>query len=178
MAERRMFAKSVIDSDNFLDMPGTSQLLYFHLGMRADDDGFVGSPRTIMRLIGANSDDLKILMAKRFIIQFEDGILLISHWKVNNFIRSDRYKRSVYSEKKELLTCGENGVYALGVPPVYQRDTQVRLGEVRLGGNPLKGCPNYKEELGGDAALVGGPPPRFYFDKALGKPVDREAMEH
>jgi hypothetical protein len=143
MAERRMFAKTIIDSDAFLDMPHSSQALYFHLSMRADDDGFINNPKKIQRMVGASDDDLKLLIAKRFIIPFESGIVVIKHWKIHNYIRNDRYKETMYQEEKALLDVKENKAYTLlpagipsGIPsgsqPVYQMDTQVRLGEVRL----------------------------------------------
>lgn len=91
MAERRMFAKTIIDSDAFLTMPASSQNLYFHLGMRADDDGVVNNPRTIMRLVGAHEDDMNILISKKFVIVLQDSLIVIKHWKINNYIRSDRY---------------------------------------------------------------------------------------
>ena len=92
MAERRMFAKTIIDSDAFLDMPVTSQLLYFHLSMRADDDGFINKPKAIMRDCSCKEDDLRLLIAKKFIIPFETGIVVIKHWKIHNYIAKDRYK--------------------------------------------------------------------------------------
>lgn len=120
MAERRMFAKSIIDSDAFLDMPLSAQALYFHLSMRADDDGFVNSPRRIMRLICCSDDDMKLLIAKNFVILFDSGIVVIKHWRIHNYIRSDRYKPSAYTEEKSLLTIKENGSYTLadtvGIP--------------------------------------------------------------
>ena len=133
MAERRMFAKTIIDSDSFLDMPMSTQALYFHLSMRADDDGFINNPKKIQRMIGATEDDLKLLIAKNFIIVFESGVIVIKHWKIHNYIRNDRYKPTVYQEEKELLNLKENGVYTLGIPNGYQMDTQVRLGKDRLG---------------------------------------------
>ena len=113
MAERRMFAKTIIDSDAFLDMPQTTQLLYFHLAMRADDDGFINNPKKIQRMIGASDDDLKMLVAKRFIIPFESGIVVIKHWKIHNYIRGDRKKETVYPEEMALLMEKENGAYTL-----------------------------------------------------------------
>lgn len=137
MAERRMFAKTIIDSDAFIDMPTTARLLYYDLGMRADDDGFVNSPKKIMRMIGASEDDMKILIAKKFIIPFESGVVVIKHWRINNYLRSDRYKKTTYQEEKEQLTVKENGAYSLdGIPMVdllvdhrYPKDS---IGEVRL----------------------------------------------
>ena len=133
MAERRMFAKTIIDSDAFIDMPLSTQALYFHLSMRADDDGFINNPKKIQRMIGASEDDLKLLIAKKFIIPFESGIVVIKHWKIHNYIRNDRYKETVYKEEKAMLNLKENNAYTLGIPNGYQMDTQVRLGKVRLG---------------------------------------------
>ena len=130
MAERRMFAKTIIDSDAFLDMPLSAQALYFHLSMRADDDGFINNPKRVMRLIGANDDDFRILTVKQFVIPFESGIVVIKHWKIHNYIRQDRYKPTAYIEEKEKLNV-ENGVYTSGIPSdnqaTYQSETQVRV---------------------------------------------------
>lgn len=103
MAERRMFSKVVIDSDTFLDMPLSAQALYFHLSMRGDDDGFVSSPKRIQTYVGASTDDLKILLAKHFLIPFESGVVVIKHWKVHNYIQKDRYKETYYQTEKALL---------------------------------------------------------------------------
>jgi hypothetical protein len=119
MAERRMFAKSIIDSDAFLDMPVTTQNLYFHFGMRADDDGFIGCPKRIMSLVKSNDDDYKILIAKKFIIPFESGICVIKHWRINNFLRNDRHTDTNYIDEKAQLTIKENGAYSVGIPQVY-----------------------------------------------------------
>jgi hypothetical protein len=94
MAEKRMFAKTIIDSDAFLEMPQSTQLLYFHLAMRADDDGFVNNIKSIMRNIGCKEDDAKVLIAKRFIIPFESGVVVIKHWRIHNYIQKDRYKQT------------------------------------------------------------------------------------
>ena len=141
MAERRMFAKTIIDSDAFLDMPLSTQSLYFHLSMRADDDGFINNPKKIQRMIGASDDDLKILIAKSFLIPFESGIVVIKHWRIHNYIRNDRYKETTYIEEKEQLHVKENKAYTLnsncrdtfGIPMVDQMDTQVRLGKDSIG---------------------------------------------
>lgn len=131
MAERRMFAKTVIDSDAFLDMPLSAQSLYFHLSMRADDDGFINNPKKIQRMIGASDDDCKLLLLKRFLITFESGVVVIKHWKIHNYIRNDRYKPTIYKEEKALLVEKENKAYTekeiVGIPNGYQMDTQVRL---------------------------------------------------
>lgn len=133
MAERRMFAKTIIDSDAFLDMPLSTQALYFHLNMRADDDGFINNAKKIQRMIGASDDDLKVLMSKNFIIPFETGIVVIKHWKIHNYIRNDRYKATVYQEEKSMLQEKENKAYTLGIPNGYQMETQVRLGKDSIG---------------------------------------------
>lgn len=113
MADRRMFAKTIIDSDAFLDMPLSTQSLYFHLSMRADDDGFINNPKKIQRMIGASDDDLKMLVVKRFIIPFDSGIVVIKHWKIHNYIRGDRKKETVYPKEMSLLLEKENGAYTL-----------------------------------------------------------------
>jgi len=136
MAERRMFAKTIIDSDAFLDMPLSTQALYFHLGMRADDDGFINNPKKIQRVIGASEDDLKLLIAKNFIIPFESGVVVIKHWRIHNYIQSDRYKATVYTEEKALLTQKKNNAYTLDTECIqdgYSLETQVRLGKDSIG---------------------------------------------
>lgn len=109
MAEKRMFARSLIDSDAFLDMPLSAQALYFHLNMRADDDGFVNNPKRITDYVGAASDDLKLLLAKRFIIVFDDsGVIVIRHWRLHNTLRSDRYHPTNYQAELSRLCIAEN----------------------------------------------------------------------
>lgn len=147
MAERRMFAKTIIDSDAFLDMPLSTQSLYFHLSMRADDDGFINNPKKIQRMVGCGDDDLKLLMAKRFILVFDSGVIVIKHWKIHNYIRNDRYKPTLYQEEKAELAEKNSKAYTfkteviesekhLGIPDDNrmgnQMDTQVRLGKDRL----------------------------------------------
>ena len=116
MAERRMFAKKVITSDMFLDMPLSTQALYFHLSMVADDEGFINNPKRIQRLIGSSDDDMKLLITKAYIIPFDSGIVVIRHWRVNNYLRSDRFSGTEYEWEKSLLTMNKNGVYELGIP--------------------------------------------------------------
>ena len=111
MAERRMFAKTIIDSDAFLDMPVTARLLYYDLAMRADDDGFVNSPKKIMKFVGATTDDLGILAMRKFIIPFENGVVVIKHWRIHNYIRKDTYKETPYKDEKALLELDENNAY-------------------------------------------------------------------
>ena len=113
MAERRMFAKTIIDSDAFLDMPLSTQALYFHLSMRADDEGFINNPKKIQRMISASEDDLKLLIAKNFVIPFESGIVVIKHWRIHNYIRADRLMKTVYKEERELLDIKDNGSYTI-----------------------------------------------------------------
>ena len=145
MAERRMFAKTIIDSDPFLDMPLSTQALYFHLSMRADDDGFINNPKKIQRMIGASDDDLRVLVMKRFILPFDSGVVVIKHWKIHNYIRNDRYKETVYQEEKAQLELKENGAYTeLSLPGIPngnqlgdELETQVRLGKDRLGKDRL-----------------------------------------
>lgn len=137
MAERRMFAKTVIDSDAFLDMPLSAQALYFHLSMRADDDGFINNPKKIQRMIGASDDDGKLLTMKRFIIPFESGVVVIKHWKIHNYIQKDRYKETMYKEEKAMLEVKENRAYSLPknecIQSVYNSDTQVSIGKYSIG---------------------------------------------
>lgn len=142
MANRRMFSLDVVDTDKFLEMSSGAQSLYFHLGMRADDDGFVSSPKKICAMVGSSVDDLRVLIAKNFLIPFDDGVCVITHWKINNYIRSDRYHNTIYSNHIQALEADEKGVYRLwetnGIPMVYQMDTEVRLGKDSIG---------YKKEI-------------------------------
>lgn len=127
-----MFSSQIVSSNSFLEMPLTSQALYFHLGMSADDDGFV-SPRKILRMSGAGEDDLKILLAKGFVIPFESGIIVITHWKQNNYLRNDRYTPTIYKLERDRLSCIQS-VYQLdttGIPTVARLDTQEGREEVR-----------------------------------------------
>lgn len=130
-----MFSLDIIDSDSFLDMPASTRCLYYDLGMRADDDGFV-SPKKILRLTNASVDDLNVLITKKFVIPFDSGVLVIKDWKMNNYIQKDRYTETIYKEEKALLDSDQNGSYILDtgkIQNVYMLDTQDRLGKVRLG---------------------------------------------
>ncbi len=111
MANRRMFSMQIIDSDAFMDMSQTAQLLYFHLAMRADDDGFIGNPRKIMRSVGSNDDDLRVLLGKRFLLTFDSGIVVIKHWRIHNLIRADRHTDTTYQLEKKQLGLNEYGAY-------------------------------------------------------------------
>ena len=154
MAQRRMFSKQITDTDAFLDMPATAQNLYFHLNMHADDDGFLGNAKTIRRMIGASEDDLKVLVAKQFILIFPDGVAVIRDWHIHNYIQKDRYHPTVYEKDKQKLKVNNTKQYELQPPkkPIEsaiqedvsevdtsciqddnEMDTEVRLGKVRLG---------------------------------------------
>lgn len=115
MADKRMMSKSVIDTDMFLDMPASTQCLYFHMLLRADDDGFLKNAKTIMRTVGASPDDIKLLIAKQYLISFDTGIMAIKHWRIHNFIKKDRYKPTDCEEIK-LLEVNEKGEYVLAEP--------------------------------------------------------------
>ncbi|ANT43400.1 DNA replication protein [Lactococcus phage 50902] len=140
MAQRRMFSKEVTTSDLFVDMPSSSQLLYFHLGMEADDEGFIGNAKMLSRAYGSNNDDLKLLEAKGFIIAFPSGVTVVKDWNLNNKIRKDRQKPTIYTEEKMLLSLDSKGSYLLGnqvstipQPNDNQMSAQDRIGKVRLG---------------------------------------------
>ena len=133
MAERRMFAKRIIDSDAFLDMPLSTQSLYFHLSMRADDEGFINNPKRIQRMIGASDDDCKLLIAKGFILVFETGVIVIKHWKIHNYIQKDRFKPTICSEEKKEIVTEKDGTYTRCTRNGYDSDTQVRIGKVSIG---------------------------------------------
>ena len=140
MAERRMFARSIVESDAFLDMPLSARCLYFALGMGADDDGFIGNPKSVMRQASATQDDLKLLIAKRFVLSFESGVIVIKHWRINNYLRNDRYKPTTYVEELKTLALDDKGAYTekrlgipSGIPLVYQMDTQYSIGKNSIG---------------------------------------------
>ena len=140
-----MFARTITESDAFIDMPLSAQALYLHIGMNADDEGFVNGPKRIQRCVGAAEDDLKLLIAKGFLIAFDSGVVVVKHWKMNNYIQNDRFKPTVYKEERALLSENQNKSYSLSETPrltcmdteciqdVSNVDTQVRLGKVSLG---------------------------------------------
>ena len=133
MAERRMFAKSIVLSDAFLDMPMSARCLYFTLAMLADDDGFINSPKSIMRQCGATTDDMNILIGKRFVLTFDSGVVVIKHWRIHNLIQKDRYRETKYLEEKSQLQLDGNKAYTECIQDVYDAEPQVRLGKDRLG---------------------------------------------
>ncbi len=147
MAQRRMFSPDIVESEEFLTMPVSSQALYFHLGMNADDDGFI-QPRKIIRLVGFADDDLKVLLAKRFLLPFENGVVVIKHWLIHNMIRSDRYKPTRFQSEYSKLAIKENKAYTdnkvLGCQNDNQPSPQVRLGKVRIVKDTKEKAPSKK----------------------------------
>ena len=113
LAQKRMFTMKIVDSDAFLEMPLSTQCLYFHLNMRADDDGFIGNTKRIMKITGASEDDLRLLIAKRFVLTFEDGVIVIKHWRMHNTLSRDRYAETSYTDEKKMLLLKDNGSYSL-----------------------------------------------------------------
>lgn len=142
MSERRMFAKTIIDSDAFLDMPHSTQLLYFHLSMRADDEGFINNPKSIMRNVGCKDDDIKLLIAKKFIIPFDSGIVVIKHWRIHNYIQKDRFVETKYKEERATLALDENKAYTTSKTPCIQNvsitDTQYSIGKDSIGKDSIE----------------------------------------
>jgi hypothetical protein len=146
MAEKRMFSKQIIDSDAFLDMPLSAQALYFHLAMRADDDGFIDNPKKIQKIVNASIDDLKLLLMKRYILSFDSGVIVIKHWRIHNTIQRDRYKPTVYSDELSELKIKENKSYTEANKDLYTEciqngntlETQIRLDKNRLDKNSIK----------------------------------------
>ena len=124
MAKKRMFSIDIVGSDAFLDLPYSAQCLYFQLGMRADDDGFVGNPKTIQRIAGTTASDLELLVKKRFLLQFPSGVIVIKHWKINNDIKKDRYSPTVYTDEFQMLSTKENKAYTERNANVSNLDTE------------------------------------------------------
>lgn len=181
MAERRMFAKTIVLSDAFLDMPLSARCLYFTLGMLADDDGFVNNPKSIMRQAGASLDDMNILIGKRFILTFDSGIIVIKHWRIHNYIQKDRYKESKYIEEKATLMVDEKGAYTECIQNVSKMDTQDRLevgqdkieleiGEGRGSVVPADSGEDTLRKLGGSGVV-------YLSDRQVGCLLDRMGIE-
>ena len=143
MAKKRMFSIDIVGSDAFLDLPYSAQCLYFQLGMRADDDGFVGNPKTIQRIAGTKASDLELLVKKRFLLQFPSGVVVIKHWKINNQIKKDRYTPTVYTEEYQSLYIKDNKAYtemdASRIQDVSKMDTQISIDKNRLDKNSRGG---------------------------------------
>lgn len=133
MAKRRMFSLDIIDTDLFMEMPQSSRLLYYELCMRADDDGFVSSPKKIMKMVGCNEDDFRVLTTKQFIIPFDTGIVVIKHWKIHNYIQKDRYKETMYLDEKNELYQEKNGTYTKCIQDGYTGKDRLELGKVSIG---------------------------------------------
>lgn len=129
MASKRMFTMKIVDSDAFLDMPLSTQCLYFHLNMRADDDGFIGNAKRIARLVGASDDDLKLLIAKRFVLQFDDGVIVVKHWRMHNTLSSGRYHETQYLDEKSMLKIKDNGSYSLTEGDTIDDSRQIEMGQ-------------------------------------------------
>lgn len=141
-----MFTMKIVDSDPFKEMPLSAQALYFHLVMNADDEGFLNNAKSVQRSIMASDDDMKLLIAKDFIIRFESGIMVIKHWKMHNTIQPSRLKPTQYTEERSLLNVKENKAYTLNLKDIgtlptncqqndskcYQNDAEIRLEEIRL----------------------------------------------
>ena len=188
MAERRMLSRSVVESDSFLDMPADAQALYLHLNMAADDDGFVANPRSIMRLCGAKDDSMRLLIQRKFVLTFEkkdNFVVVIKHWRLNNYIQKDRYRETKYKEFMRELYYDENKSYSMNpgdghypclpeekpapvsnmdtdrIQPVSTLETQDRLGKdrVRLGEDRLvqenKNESIFLSDNGGDSECGG-----------------------
>ena len=143
MANKRMFSLSVVDTDKFLEMPLSSRLLYYELGMRADDDGFVGNWKKILLFTGLKEDDMKVLISKNFIIPFESGVIVIKHWRMNNYLQNDRIKPTIYTEELAKLTTDKNNVYTLDTTCIHSIDKN------RLDKNSIE----YKKSSVGNALL-------------------------
>lgn len=143
MAKKRMFSIDIVGSDAFLDLPYSAQCLYFQLGMRADDDGFVGNPKTIQRIAGTKASDLELLVKKRFLLQFPSGVVVIKHWKINNQIQKDRYTPTVYTEEYQRLYIKDNKAYTESdkgcIHSVSEMDTQISIDKNRLDKNSRGG---------------------------------------
>ena len=161
-----MFAKTIVLSDAFLDMPATTRCLYFTLGMVADDDGFVNTPRSIMRQIGSSDDDMKLLIAKRFVLVFDSGVIVIKHWRMNNYLQKDRVKPTAYQEEFSTLTLDKNGAYTESEKPCIQNVYTVEnsIEENSIGKSSRESTPTL-EEVTAFASERKSPvdPKRFFY---------------
>lgn len=145
MSQRRMFSSEIVCGEEFLGMPVSCQALYFHLGMNADDDGFI-QPRITMRMIGSSEDDLKVLLGKRFLLDFETGVVVIKHWLIHNMIRADRYKPTRFIEEKNGIFIKDNKAYTDRQPNGNQPAPQVRLGKDSIEAVAIAPAPSYEKE--------------------------------
>ena len=152
MAQRRMFSRKITETDRFLEMPLSSQALYFHLNMGADDEGFIDKAKTIQRTIGASDDDMKLLIAKGFLIPFDSGVVVIRHWRIHNYIRSDRFQSTLHQDEKTQLEYDHSKTAMLKplenvIPNGYQMDTQGRVGKVSLDEGSLTTYPKEPDNI-------------------------------
>ena len=152
MAQRRMFSRKITETDRFLEMPLSSQALYFHLNMGADDEGFIDKAKTIQRTIGASDDDMKLLIAKGFLIPFNSGVVVIRHWRIHNYIRSDRFQSTLHQDEKTQLEYDHSKTAMLKplenvIPNGYQMDTQGRVGKVSLDEGSLTTYPKDPDNI-------------------------------
>ena len=136
MATRRMFNKLITNSDDFLEMPVSSQCLYFHLSMNADDDGFVNNWKSIMKLTGTKEDDLKVLIAKQYILPFDSGVIVIKHWRLNNYLRNDRYTETKFKKEAQQIYLDESMVYQMDTSGIHRLD-KIRLDKISIDKNRL-----------------------------------------
>lgn len=155
MAQRRMFSKKITETDRFLEMPLSSQALYFHLNMGADDEGFIDKAKTIQRTIGASDDDMKLLIAKGFLLPFDSGVVVIRHWRIHNYIRSDRFQSTIHQDEKKQIDFDATKTANIKpvsnvIPNGYQMDTQDRLVEGSLDKVSLDYLSPVPNELGDD----------------------------
>lgn len=163
MANKRMFTMKIVDSDAFLDMPLSAQCLYFHLNMRADDDGFIGNPKRIMKIVGAADDDLKLLIAKSFLLTFENGVIVIKHWRMHNTLSKRRYHETQYIDEKGTLLLKKNGSYSLtsgepindsGLLGIFELNGEQTENKWRTNGEQMENADlDLDLELGLDLAL-------------------------
>ena len=169
MAERRMFAKAVVQQDAFIEMPLSAQALFFHLGMEADDDGFLDNAKRVLRSIGAADDDMRILLAKGFVVDVGDGVFVLRHWLVCNRLRSDRYKPTTYTEKARLLRVNPDKTYAppsdadtigipTDIPTVATCHPQYRLGKDSIELGESKEIQNYQKKRESKGGRADKPP--------------------
>lgn len=152
MAQRRMFSRKITETDRFLEMPLSSQALYFHLNMGADDEGFIDKAKTIQRTIGASDDDMKLLIAKGFLIPFDSGVVVIRHWRIHNYIRSDRFQSTLHQDEKTQLEYDHSKTAMLKplenvIPNGYQMDTQDRVSKVSLDKDRLTTYPKEPDNI-------------------------------
>ncbi|RXS52144.1 replisome organizer [Lactococcus lactis] len=174
MAQRRMFSKKIVETDLFMEMPPTAKILYFYLNMSADDDGFVGNPKTIKLISGATDDDLKILIAKQFIIPFDSGVIVIKDWKIHNYIQKDRYNQTQYLDEKKQLLVEENGTYTKCIQNVSGLDTQVRLGKSKDRSGEVRTEKEREKKLEKFQPTSNQVPTEIDIEKEIDKDIEKE----